>query len=541
LSDSRRLGDNKGEMSASDHDLLRAYAREGSQTAFAEIVHRHLDLVYSAARRQVRSPELADEIAQSVFTDLARNGLRITSTQPLAAWLHVVTRRTAIDVIRREARRSAREQHAAQLASVEPRVEPAMKDPAPVWETIEPLLDEAVDSLNATDRAAILMRFFQNKSLRDVGATLGASEDAAQKRVARAIDQLRTFFRHRGIAVTAAGLATDLSAHALRTAPTGLGAIITATSAKLAPAIALHSTATTLAMTTLQKFGIAAAFVTAAATAYQATVIYRQHCSLETARVQTAALATEIKGLRATRKANADRLQQAQQQLNSRPVTRAAAPTNPALESQMKTWLAQLDQLRRFVAANPKLDIPELQFLSEEDWFTIAAGGAITSEEDFRRASAGLRTRAEGIFAGKISRALSAFVRANNDRLPETPQQLAAYFDPPIDPTLLDRYEMLQRGKASDVPSRERMKMIAAIPVDVEYDVFQWAGIDGYGNNGGTMGYNLAVAQRAFRRAHPDQEPTDATLLLPYLKWPVDPAVLQKYIDRDRNRKGDEP
>jgi hypothetical protein len=287
-------------------------------------------------------------------------------------------------------------------------------------------------------------------------------------------------------------------------------------------------------MTTIQKFGITAALVTAAATAYQASVIYRQRSSLENAHTQAAALASEIDRLRATRNSDAERLKLVQQQLNTRPVVRATAPTNPALESQMKTWLAQLDQLKRFVAANPKLKIPELQYLSEEDWFTIAASGAISSDEDFRRASAGLRNQAEGIFTGKISRALSAFVRANNDQLPETPQHLAAYFEPPIDPALLDRYEMLQHGKASDVPSRDRMKMIAAIPVDVEYDVFQWAGTEGYGNNGSTMGYNLSVAQRAFRRAHPEQEPTDATLLLPYLKWPVDPVVLQKYIDRDR-------
>src|SRR5476649_982025 len=100
-------------MSMSDHDLLRDYAHDGSQAAFAALVERHLNLVYSAARRQVRSPQLAEEIAQSVFVDLARHASRFKPDMPLVAWLHVVSRRTAIDVIRRESRRQTREHDAA--------------------------------------------------------------------------------------------------------------------------------------------------------------------------------------------------------------------------------------------------------------------------------------------------------------------------------------------------------------------------------------------------------------------------------------------
>lgn len=126
-------------MNPSDHDLLRRHSRDGSQAAFAELVRRHLNLVYSAALRQVRSTHLAEEIAQSVFLDLSRHPAGLKPGVPLVAWLHVVTRRTAIDVIRRESRRQAREQAAAELAARGEPVESAMKPDSSAWSDVEPL------------------------------------------------------------------------------------------------------------------------------------------------------------------------------------------------------------------------------------------------------------------------------------------------------------------------------------------------------------------------------------------------------------------
>ncbi|MEO5958207.1 MAG: sigma-70 family RNA polymerase sigma factor, partial [Opitutaceae bacterium] len=142
-----------------DLELLHDYADRGSQAAFATLVTRHLDLVYSAARRQVRSPQLADEIAQSVFIDLARHP-RLKSGAPLVAWLFLVTRRTAIDALRRESTRRAHEATATEIAPCGEPVESGMKtDPSP-WPQIEPLLDEAIATLNDADRTAVLLRFF---------------------------------------------------------------------------------------------------------------------------------------------------------------------------------------------------------------------------------------------------------------------------------------------------------------------------------------------------------------------------------------------
>src|SRR5438477_4290948 len=211
-------GDISMKMSDTDLQLLAKYARQQAEDAFAELVRRHLDLVYSAALRQVRSPQLAEEIAQSVFTDLARNADSFAANTVLPAWLYQVTRRTATDAVRREARRQLREQIATEMNAV--------NATATDWIHIEPILDEAMHALEDEDRAAVLLRYFENKSLREVGEALGASENAAQKRVSRAIERLREFFTKRGITVGASGLVVVITANAVQAAPVGLAAKI---------------------------------------------------------------------------------------------------------------------------------------------------------------------------------------------------------------------------------------------------------------------------------------------------------------------------
>ena len=209
-----------GNMSATDWELLQQYRRNQAETAFTELVRRHVNLVYSAALRQVRAPQLAEEIAQSVFSDLARQADRLRADTVLPAWLHQVTRRAAIDVVRREARRQLREQTATEMN--------AINAPDASWTHIEPLLDEAVSALDDADRAAVVLRYFENKSLREVGQQLGVSDDAAQKRVSRAVERLREFFAKRGVAAGASGLAVVISANAVQAAPVGLALTIPA-------------------------------------------------------------------------------------------------------------------------------------------------------------------------------------------------------------------------------------------------------------------------------------------------------------------------
>jgi RNA polymerase sigma factor (sigma-70 family) len=272
-------------MMATDSDLLRQFilgptTREG-QDAFTGLVNRHLNLVYSAAMRQVRSPHLAEEVSQAVFTRLARYAGQLNPGTLLSAWLHQVTHHAAIDVVRREGRRQNREQIAYEMSLL-------MSDNAADWALIEPHLDQAVQSLEEADRAAILLRYFENKSLREVGEALGASEDAAQKRVGRALDRLRDYFTKHKIAVASGALATVLSAHVVQAAPAGLSTTISAGSLTAASfSTASLTTAKIIAMTTLQKIAVGVVLMGAAATiAYQRREISQLH--EQTARVAEA-------------------------------------------------------------------------------------------------------------------------------------------------------------------------------------------------------------------------------------------------------------
>ncbi|MEI9866510.1 MAG: sigma-70 family RNA polymerase sigma factor [Limisphaerales bacterium] len=233
----------------SDLDLLGQFAREKSQDAFTTLVNRHVNLVYSAALRQVRLPQLAEEIAQSVFADLARvaatpssplSGNDTSSPKTLTPWLYAVTRRTAIDVIRKESRRQLREQIAVEMND--------MNATSADWTQIEPLLDDAMAALDETDRSAILLRYFENKNLREVGEALGTSDDAAQKRVSRAVERLREFFSKRNVTIGASGLAVVISANAVQAAPVGLALTIANTSLAAA-----GTTLTFMKITTVAK------------------------------------------------------------------------------------------------------------------------------------------------------------------------------------------------------------------------------------------------------------------------------------------------
>jgi RNA polymerase sigma factor (sigma-70 family) len=294
-------------MSVEDLDLLRQFTREQSQDAFTVLVKRHLDLVYSAALRQVRSPELAEEVSQTVFTHLARDAAKLRPNTNLTAWLYQVTHHTAVDVVRRESRRQAREQIAFQMSDP--------NEPSAEWSRIEPLLDEAMQSLDEADRTAILLRFFENKSLREVGEVLGASEDAAQKRVQRAIERLREVLGKREITVGASGLTALVSAHAIHAAPAGLAAAIASSTALSSIAIA-GTTAITLtkavAMTTIQKTIITVLIVGGIATSIyqtrQVSTLRNQVKALQDQSAQQAALSNKVGDLQRERDRATNRL-----------------------------------------------------------------------------------------------------------------------------------------------------------------------------------------------------------------------------------------
>jgi RNA polymerase sigma factor (sigma-70 family) len=211
-----------GEMPNDDLTLLREYAVRQSEAAFATLVSRHVNLVYSVALRQVGDAHLAEEITQAVFIILARKAGSLGDKTILSGWLCRTARYAAANALTMQRRRQWREQEAhMQNLLNEP-------DTAETWTHIAPLLDDALAKLGQKDHDALVLRFFEGKNFAEVGAALEASEDAAKMRVNRALEKLHRFFAKRGISSTTAILAGEISAHSVQAAPAGLAVKISA-------------------------------------------------------------------------------------------------------------------------------------------------------------------------------------------------------------------------------------------------------------------------------------------------------------------------
>jgi RNA polymerase sigma factor (sigma-70 family) len=540
-------------MPPNDLELLEEYLERGSEEAFATLVHRHLDLVYSAALRQVAAPQFAEEIAQSVFIDLAKNGARLAQrkSETLAAWLFQVTRRTAVDHVRRESRRQLREQLAAELN--------VMDQHPSIWSRIEPLLDEAMETLDSSERSAILLRFFENKTLREVGETLGTSEDAAQKRVSRAVESLRGFFSKHGVAVGASGLAAALSVNAVQGAPLGLGtAISTAASGAALHGLHLGGTTQLIAMTTMQKILItvvvtaglgAALYQRQRATHWQeqALALQQQQAALteqvhqsQRERDETAshlsAMREENDELRRSTaelpklRAEVGRLRQSSHELAQLKASAAITGNDPDFESAYKTWAARASRLRQRLDQSAGQRIPELQFLTEKSWFdAVKAMNQLETDEDYRKAFSNARNIAKGEFGRLLQKALRGYTDANGGQLPQDLAQLRPFFEQPVDDSVLQRYTLLQTGKLSE--SDGYLVGENAPLVDEENDAtFQFSlnGTSSHSGNRGEDAVRDSVMQYA--AAHGDLLPTDPAQLEPYLKPGLDPAKIREVL-----------
>ena len=215
-----------------DLNLLRAYARHHSEEAFAALVSRHVNLVYSVALRQVRDAHLAEEITQAVFVILARKAGSLDESTILPGWLCRTARYAGANALTIQRRRHKREQEAFMESQLDPSAMAAPEPANELWLQIAPLLDHALGKLGDKDHDALVLRFFEDKNFAQVGAALGTSEDAAKMRVNRALEKLRRLFRQRGVNSTTATLANTISIYSMQAAPGTLGQ--TATTAALA-------------------------------------------------------------------------------------------------------------------------------------------------------------------------------------------------------------------------------------------------------------------------------------------------------------------
>jgi RNA polymerase sigma factor (sigma-70 family) len=209
-----------------DMALLREYAANNSEAAFAELVSRRVGFVYSAALRQVHDPHLAGEITQAVFIILAQKAGRISEKTILTGWLFRTTRFAALAQMRARAKRSLRT--AIVEKELQMQTENSSVVPDEIWNQMSPLLDEALAALGENDRQAVLLRFFENKSLAEIGNALGAGEDTARKRVSRALEKLHRYFSKRGVNSTAETIAGTISANSVQAVPVALAKSVTA-------------------------------------------------------------------------------------------------------------------------------------------------------------------------------------------------------------------------------------------------------------------------------------------------------------------------
>lgn len=233
-----------------DSELLREYAANGAETAFAQLVERHIGLVYSAALRIVVDPHLAEDVTQSTFVALACEARHLTAHPVLPAWLHRTASNHAAKLVRGEMRRRAREQEAHAM-------EPQTTDTEADWKQIAPLLDNAINELPEGDRSVIVMRFFGTKSAREIGAALRVTEEAAQKRVTRAVERLRSIFARQGMTLSAAALAAAFASNATAAVPPALAVSVT-TSALAGGTAATGISISTLKLILMSKLKVSA-------------------------------------------------------------------------------------------------------------------------------------------------------------------------------------------------------------------------------------------------------------------------------------------
>jgi RNA polymerase sigma factor (sigma-70 family) len=249
-----------------DGTLLRDYAQTGSESAFSELVRRHMDLVYSTALRGVNGDEsLAQDVCQAVFVDLARKARALVSRPVLGGWLYTSTCFAAAKAVRTERRRFAREQKAH---SMQERTANSSSEHAD-WDSIRPVFDLVMLELKESDRQVLVERFFERRSFEEVGQHFGLTANAARMRVERAVDRLRDRLMRRGIRSSASALALVLTNQAIAAAPSGLAASITACTLSTAGATSSYSFLTTITMAkiktailgTLVAAGVAAPIV----------------------------------------------------------------------------------------------------------------------------------------------------------------------------------------------------------------------------------------------------------------------------------------
>jgi RNA polymerase sigma factor (sigma-70 family) len=401
--------------------LLAEYATNGSEPAFRELVTRYVDLVYSAAVRLVgEERHLAEDVAQTVFADLARLARSLPKEVMLGGWLHRHTCFVAATLMRSERRRRARERQAVEMNALQDHSEANLA-------LVAPVLDEAINQLGAADRQAILLRFFEQRDFRAVGEALGSNEDAARMRVNRALDKLHSLLTRRGVNLSAAALGTALAGQVVTAAPAGLAAgISSAVLAGTAAGTATTFTALKLILMAKIKLGIVSAVVVASV----ATPLVLQH------------------NARAKLREQDDSLRQQQSQLAALQADNERLSKLAAGSSLNSNQPEDLRRLRAEAAALQPQTSAVARLREENRRLKASAAQAQTP----------LQTREEAVSRMTYSKhwmlAFILYADKNHDQLPTDFEQAKAFLPKDTTPELAaaaEQFEIVFQGKWRDI------------------------------------------------------------------------------------------
>jgi RNA polymerase sigma factor (sigma-70 family) len=347
-----------------DMVLLEKYGRRGSEEAFANLVTRHVNLVYSVALRRVQIPAHAEEITQAVFVILAQKAGSLGHLQVLEGWLHETTRLIALSFLRRERRRQLREQKAYMESSLQTQPD------SDAWKSFAPLLDEGMAQLNSKDRDALILRFFKDRTVREVAEAMGLKENAAQQRILRAVDKLRLFFSRRGVVVPAAAVTAAITAHSVQAAPGALAHSVTAlavaakgTAASASTLILIKGALKTMAWTKSQS-AIAAGVIALSL----AAPFFLQHTAsaklraVDDSQQQQAATVSSLRSENERLSSTAGEASLSEEQLaDLRKLRTEMAALKPTAESAAKTQ-AENSRLRQDAALKGPIQLKETMF-----------------------------------------------------------------------------------------------------------------------------------------------------------------------------------
>ncbi len=458
-------------MTSDDMTLVQEYVQSNSEQAFATLVSRHINLVYSVALRQLGDASLAEEVSQAVFIILARKARSLSPKTILSGWLCRTARYVSADTWRNQRRRQSREQ--------ESHMQSILNQPdSAAWNQIAPLLDEALNCLGEKEHDAVVLRFFDDKDLKQVGAAMGTTEDAARMRVNRGLEKLRKFFTKRGVTMSAAAIAGAVAANSVQAAPAGLaGAVTTAAlSGTTITTAAVLAATKAVTMTALQKTVIATVLVAAlGAGVYEGHQASSARAAMQTLQQRQAPMTEQLQQLQRDRDDTARQLASLREEngrlnsataellrlraevaaLRSTAEQAKQAETNPTLVAA-KAWVERADALKKWVEQRPEQQNLEFQYLWDYDWLDVVKHSTdMLGPYAPGNAAIQLRDHAKGQFAHALSDALKYYVEKNNGDLPTELAQLNAYLQKPMNDAILNSYKLMHTGKLADLPEKE--------------------------------------------------------------------------------------